>query len=171
MLLLLIRQLYTYTFFGYRKLNSSVNEERMKKSQILFADICKATKEWNGIFSFPALFIITSKIITASCSLFAFIQGLLIPNYYLTTVRWFMLATSTMDCIMMVIIFTAADMPVNEVYNLSNVFMYICWPRFYEWMQAIKLREQIIEINNNWLSTHSIVSPLCLQVRCNNTHI
>lgn len=88
----------------------------MKKGQNLFGSICKAVKEWNHIFSFPALFIITLKMITASCSLFGFIQGLILPNYYLNTARWFMLATSIMDCIMMAIIFTAADMPVQEVY-------------------------------------------------------
>ncbi len=87
----------------------------MLSSRRLFGFICQSTTEWNRIFSFPALFIISTKLITASCGLFAFIQGLITPNDYLSTMRWLMLSVSLLDLILMLIIFTAADMPINEV--------------------------------------------------------
>lgn len=87
----------------------------METSRRLFGFICQSTTEWNRIFSFPALFIISTKLVTASCGLYAFIQGLIMPNDYLSTMRWLMLSVSLLDLILMVIIFTAADMPINEV--------------------------------------------------------
>ncbi len=88
----------------------------MKTSQRLFGYICRATTEWNHIFAWPTLFIVATRVVTVACSLFAVIQGLIIPSYYLTAMRLFMLFGFSMDCIMMAIVFTAADMPVNEVY-------------------------------------------------------
>ena len=88
----------------------------MKTRQRIFDYICQATAEWNRIFSIPLLFIISSKLVTVSCSLFGFIQGLIIlNNNYMSMMRWLMLSTSLLDAVILAIIFTAADMPVNEV--------------------------------------------------------
>lgn len=87
----------------------------MKASEREFSYICKATREWNSIFSFPVLFLLATKLLTAACSLFAFIQGLFLPSILFSAVHWFLLAIFCLDCIMMTIVFTAADMPVREV--------------------------------------------------------
>ena len=51
-----------------------------------------------------------------SCSLFGFIQGLIIPNNkYLSMMRGITLSEIVLDITLLSIIFTAADMPVNEV--------------------------------------------------------
>ena len=88
----------------------------METSQCIFGYICQSTREWNRIFSVPLLFVISTKLVTVSCSLFGFIQGLIIPNNdYLSMMRWLTLSTSLLDAVILAIIFTAADMPVNEV--------------------------------------------------------
>ena len=104
--------------FKYRS-----NGVSIKNFQNSFGYICQASAKWNRIFSLPSLFIIFFKLITASVSMFTFIQSLLVlSNQYLSTVRWFMLGACTVDCIMMAIIFTAADIPVEEVsYTLCNI--------------------------------------------------
>ena len=99
----------------------------MKTRQRIFDYICQATAEWNRIFSIPLLFIISSKLVTVSCSLFGFIQGLIIlNNNYMSMMRWLMLSTSLLDAVILAIIFTAADMPVNEVETyLTNCSIHI----------------------------------------------
>ena len=88
---------------------------RVKKSLRIFNVICKTSTQWNRIFSFPALFIISSKLPTLSFSVFNFIQGLILPNIVLSTLRWSMLINFLVDITFMAIVFMAADIPVQDV--------------------------------------------------------
>ena len=99
------------------------NEENIEKGQCIFGYICQSITEWNRIYSFPALFAIATKLVTMSCSLFAFIQGLIIPSDYLSMMRWLMLSTALVDALILIIIFTAADMPVNEVKKYMTIYI------------------------------------------------
>ena len=87
----------------------------IKKSQRIFRVICEASAEWNRIFSFPALAIISSKLLTSSFCVFNFIQGLISPNVYLSMVRWLVLNSFLGDIVLMAIVFVTADIPVQEV--------------------------------------------------------
>ncbi len=96
----------------------------IKTNQCNFNNVCLATAEWNRIFSIPIFFIISTKLVTASCIMFSFIQGLILPNVFLNTMRWSMLSNLFMDLFTMFTVFTAVDIPVQEVsYKSSNVFI------------------------------------------------
>ena len=91
------------------------NYKTIKTSQRIFGLICRASAKWNHIFALPALAIISTKLLTVSCNLFNFIQGLIMQTFLLSTMRWTMLANILMDVSIMAIIFTAVDIPVEAV--------------------------------------------------------
>ena len=91
------------------------NYKRIKTSQHIFGLICRASAKWNHIFALPALIIISTKLPTLSCNLFNFIQGLIMPTFVLTAMRWAILVDILMDVFLMAIIFTSVDIPVQAV--------------------------------------------------------
>lgn len=71
--------------------------------------------EWNGIFSLPILFLLATKIVTASFSLFGFLQGLFMKEILLSGIHFLLLVIFLLDCFMQLVVFMAADKPIQEV--------------------------------------------------------
>lgn len=86
----------------------------------IFDFVCQAVAEWNRIFSFPALLIITTRLVTIACNLFAFIQGLVTrSNEYISDMGFPTFIGASLDCFMLAFLFAAADLPVKAV-RFSN---------------------------------------------------
>ena len=90
-------------------------EEEVKKNLRIFNSICYAAAAWNEIFSIPVFFLITTKLITVSFGLFALVQLLFIPFYWLAGIEKMFFLTFLTDSIMLGIVFLSVDMPVKQV--------------------------------------------------------
>lgn len=97
-------------------------EESLIISQQIFGYICCATAEWNNVFSMPVLFLLATKLVTASFSLFGVVQGLFIEEILLTGVHWLLFIVVVTDCLMLLVVFGAADKPVDEVTQPNSIF-------------------------------------------------
>ncbi len=88
---------------------------RLKKSQLIFNNLCLATIELNHIFSFPAFFIISSKLVSVLQSLFGIINGIINPNAF--TEKAFLMNPFTflVDSIVIYVYLTSADAPIYHV--------------------------------------------------------
>ncbi len=69
----------------------------------------------NDIFSFPTLVTISSKLITIVYSLFSLIYQLLKPNHLMDEAYLMNIAGVSIDIFVIMVYFTAADMPINQV--------------------------------------------------------
>lgn len=87
----------------------------LKESQQLFGLIRQATAELNHIFSFPAFFIISTKLVTSVYCLFVFIYQILKPNTFTGKGFWMTPTSLLADLTFVLDFFTAADMPVYQV--------------------------------------------------------
>ncbi len=89
--------------------------EKLKTSRYIFDCLCRATIQLNRIFSFPALVAISSKLITTVYATFSIIQQLRNPNPLLAQTTFFNCASLMGDVLVIIIFFTAADMPIRQV--------------------------------------------------------
>ena len=103
--------------------------EETKKSVRVFESICCAAAAWNKIFSIPLLLLITTRLITVSFGLFALIQGLFIPVDWIEGVDELFYLFFINDFVMLVIVFTAADMPSKEVHQ--ELLLTLQWIQMY----------------------------------------
>ena len=90
-------------------------KEKVQVYVRIFDDVCRAEAEWNRIFAFPVLVLVTTKLITIALSLFIIIQVLFFSKEFLAGLdKLFYLIFST-DFSILLVIFTAVDRPPNEV--------------------------------------------------------
>ena len=87
-----------------------------KGSKKVLLQLCKASAAIGSVLSLPALYIITVKLILVSFYLFTIVYGLVKPSRFLTA-NWILWLIVNVICTMgkLLIIFHAADMPLNEV--------------------------------------------------------
>ena len=87
-----------------------------KGSKKVLLQLCKASAAIGSVLSLPVLYIITVKLILVSFYLFTIVYGLVKPGRFLTA-NWILWLIVNVICTMgkLLIIFHAADMPLNEV--------------------------------------------------------
>ncbi|EFX66301.1 hypothetical protein DAPPUDRAFT_346876 [Daphnia pulex] len=91
----------------------------LKENTLILNYLCRASQELNRIFSFPVLILLTAKFISVVTTAFAYIYNCFIhSNVVLDSYSWLFLFTFFTDWIKMLILFNAADMPVNQVIRL-----------------------------------------------------
>lgn len=99
---------------------------RLKKSQIIFNNLCLATIELNHIFSLPALLIISSKLVSILYSLFSIIDGVIKPNVFNEKAFLMNPFTFLVDSIVIYVYLTSADSPIHHVIlNLSKYIIHL----------------------------------------------
>ena len=103
------------------KLNSDTNSSSpyWKGIKKTLFNLHGATKALSSVFSVPVLYLITTKFVMVSFSLFSITYGLLKPNP-LFNLHWKITHSLSIlrNLISLLIILHAADMPVQEVLHL-----------------------------------------------------
>ena len=94
--------------------------DKLRKSRYIFGCLCQATIHMNHIFSFTTLVTICSKLITVVYSLFSLIYQLLKPNHLMDEAYLMNIVGVSIDILVIMVYFTAADMPINQV-SLQHV--------------------------------------------------
>lgn len=87
----------------------------MKKSQLIFNSLCQTIIELNRVFSFPAFFIITAKLVALLDGFFMIIFQLLNPGIFVGGLGVTISLTLT-DLFIILIYITSADMPIHLVW-------------------------------------------------------
>lgn len=88
---------------------------RLKKSQLIFNNLCLAAIELNHVYSYPALFIISSKLISILYGLFSFIHGMMYPTILMEKAFFMGPFSILMDSIMIYCYLNAADTLAYQV--------------------------------------------------------
>ena len=120
---LLMFQLSYYSIAHYIRLlraklvnENKGNELHLKGSKSVLLHLHEASDELNSVFSFPLLFIITTKLVLVSTYLFTLIYGLVKPNVLLPNSLVLFLIVQTVTFLgHLLVMFHAADMPVYQV--------------------------------------------------------
>ena len=95
----------------------------MRRNVLIFNHLCKASQELNGIFSFPIFILLTEKFISVVAVAFAFIYNKFIRSYVmLNNQSWAFIFFFIVHWIQILVLLTAADMPVNQVRLLRERF-------------------------------------------------
>jgi hypothetical protein len=92
----------------------------LSRSTLIFKYLCRASSEINYIFSMPALFVLLTKFLAVISFAFAYIYTFshtheVIENYVLALPFLFFV-----DWIRILILLSAADLPVNQVVDNSH---------------------------------------------------
>lgn len=88
----------------------------LRKNVLIFNYLCRATQELNGIYSVPVLILLTAKFISIVTAAFAEIYNCFIrSNVVLDTYSGMFRFMFFTDWLKIVVLLTAADMPVNQV--------------------------------------------------------
>ena len=98
-----------------QKENYGDDLERLKWSRHIFRLICRANGELNRVFSFPSLFIISTKLVTTVNSLFTIFYQIIKPNTLIDKMYWAAPVSLLLNLMFIVSLFFAADMPVRQV--------------------------------------------------------
>jgi len=89
--------------------------EILKKSRYIFGCLCKANIELNKIFSSSTLVAVSSKLITTVYGLFAIIYQLRQQSSIMDKTAFLNYIVVVGDLLVVLIYFTAADMPIRQV--------------------------------------------------------
>jgi len=92
----------------------------LKKSQLIFNHICRAIIELNRVFSYPALLIITAKLVSLLNGLFMMIYQLLKPSSIAMGGLGVVLSVTITDLCIILVYITSADMPIQQVLAVIN---------------------------------------------------
>ena len=97
----------------------------MRRNAVIFQYICRASQELNKIFSFPVLILLTAKFISAVTVAFAYIYNRFVhSDVMLDSHSMSFLFTFLADWIQILVLLTAADMPVDEVSYIKSTEIY-----------------------------------------------
>ena len=88
--------------------------DKMRKANFLLFHLCQAVGETNKVFSFPILLVITCSFITITSTLFFVIYNESVMDTVFNQV-YIQLASCVLNIGIILSIFGAADLPVNEV--------------------------------------------------------
>ena len=93
----------------------------LNRSKLIFGYLCRASSDINHIFSMPALFILLTKFVSIISFAFAYIYTFIHTNdvleKYVPALPFLFFA----DWIRILILLSAADLPVNQVVGNSNL--------------------------------------------------
>ena len=106
--------IYLLLIYVYRK--TTVVGQKLKLVNDLFSLLCRSATELNSLFSIPILYMITTKILSISISIFIFISQFHHPVENLTLIAWYYMAYTLVDVIILAVIFYAADAPNRQVF-------------------------------------------------------
>merc|ERR1712071_624206 len=108
----------TRLFIAKRK--TTVVGQKLKLVNDLFSLLCRSATELNSLFSIPILYMITTKLLSISISIFIFISQFHHPVENLTLIAWYYMAYTLVDVIILAVIFYAADAPNRQVTALRK---------------------------------------------------
>jgi hypothetical protein len=98
-------------------------KQKLKNSKRMFGYLCEALVELNKAFSFPALVFLTLRLISSAFSLYVAISGLLnADNLIFRALIPAFAMISIIGLFGILIVFRAADLPIIQVRDETNVF-------------------------------------------------
>lgn len=111
--------------------------ESLRRNVKIFHYLCRASSELNDVFSLPAFFILTTKLLFVITVSYVFIYNFFHPNYFLEDYSMAFPYMFVMDSVRIFVLLASADMPVNQVilrtqlippvYNLNSSFSIFYW--------------------------------------------
>ena len=91
------------------------NIKELRRNALIFDYLCQASSQLNDIFSVPVLFVLILKFLTVISTAFVFFYRFTYSNVILENSKFIPPLIFILEWIRMLIIFTAADMPVIQV--------------------------------------------------------
>ncbi|KAK4018996.1 hypothetical protein OUZ56_001031 [Daphnia magna] len=99
----------------HQHFNRMDNIKMMKRNAMIFDHLCRASSELNSIFSLPALFVLAIKFVTVISTTFAYTYRFIVTNILLENAIWIYSFLCVTESIRILILLSAADMPVKQV--------------------------------------------------------
>ncbi|XP_046446901.1 putative gustatory receptor 28b [Daphnia pulex] len=124
------------------------NLKELRQNALIFDYLCQASSELNDLFSVPVLFILTVKFVTVVSGAFTYIYSFTYSNLILGNVLFVSPFLFVCDWIRLLVIFAAADMPVNQVRILRERLCARSYSRFSK-MLAENVAEMTILMQMN----------------------
>lgn len=87
----------------------------LEKQKTVLSTLRTTCRSINRAFSFSVFVFLSTKLVAAAFSCYLFIQGVIKADLVVSPFVWVMLSFFVIDCVFIVVIFSAADMPTNEV--------------------------------------------------------
>ena len=159
-ILLMLHLSYYSIAYGIRLLRARLVRDSKescpwKGSKRILLHLSKASTALESIFSFAALYIITTKLIIVSSNSFAIIYALVNPNRFMPTSMIFnMLGQVVKSLLQTLVVLHAADMPVYQV----RIKFLIFFAPFYKYL--IELRFDIFERKSSRLLIINLIAGL-----------
>ncbi|XP_032776435.2 putative gustatory receptor 28b isoform X2 [Daphnia magna] len=91
------------------------NMRKWENSTLILNHLCRASSELNSIFSFPTLFMLTSKFISVVSTAYVCVYSFSHPNHVLPDFSMSIPFVFFTDWMRIFVALYAADMPVNQV--------------------------------------------------------
>lgn len=121
----------------------------VRGNRYIFGLLCKAAMELNHVFSFVALWTISSRLVSSIQGLFFLIQQIVKSNPQTEFSFWMPAALLLQDWAMILVFFNAADMPARQVDYYTPFKMNPLHNRTVEIGQVMQLREHVIVMHNS----------------------
>jgi hypothetical protein len=101
------------------RVNRTENIKELRRNAQIFDYLCQASSELNDIFSFPVLLILIVKFFIVVCAAFTFIYSFTYSNIIRENSTLVPQMIFVSEWVGILIIFTAADMPVTQVIQID----------------------------------------------------
>ena len=135
--------------FKYRTPRKESNES-LRRNVKIFHYLCRASSGLNDVFSLPAFFILTTKLLFVITVSYVFIYNFFHPNYFFEDYSMAFPYMFVMDSVRIFVLLASADMPVNQVILRTNWFhrSIISIILFLFFIDQVRLlRERVTEIS------------------------
>ena len=150
-----------------------VNCLKLKAIQDLFSLLVWASSELNSLFSIPALFLVTSRLVIFCCSLFKVIEHVIgtengnVSDNFPNWISY--LAYSIVEVAIIMAIFITADSPVKEVFQSGVIFSDVSVTFRFVYFQVGCMRVKIITNYEKLVQNDSDRIQVALIVTCSET--